>query len=69
MRLPTRRTDDRHGLARILEDERFLRGLGLGALIGAAIAGSTLWNRRRETPQPDDPHAGPPSHESPSITR
>jgi hypothetical protein len=23
----------------------FLRGLTLGALVGAAIAGSTLWNR------------------------
>ena len=25
----------------------FARGLALGALIGAAIAGSTLWSRRR----------------------
>jgi hypothetical protein len=25
----------------------FLRGLTLGALVGAAIAGSTLWNRWR----------------------
>jgi hypothetical protein len=25
----------------------FARGLALGALAGAAIAGSTLWNRRR----------------------
>jgi hypothetical protein len=25
----------------------FARGLALGALVGAAIAGSTLWNRRR----------------------
>lgn len=25
----------------------FLRGLSLGALIGAAIAGSTMWDRRR----------------------
>ncbi|MGD0017675.1 MAG: hypothetical protein ABSD62_00285 [Candidatus Limnocylindrales bacterium] len=24
----------------------FARGLALGALVGAAIAGSTLWNRR-----------------------
>ena len=25
----------------------FLRGLSLGALVGAAIAGSTIWDRRR----------------------
>lgn len=25
----------------------FLRGLSLGALIGAAIAGSAIWDRRR----------------------
>jgi len=25
----------------------FARGLALGALVGSAIAGSTLWNRRR----------------------
>jgi hypothetical protein len=32
------------------EDPRaaqFVRGLALGALVGAAIAGSTLWGRRR----------------------
>ena len=36
------------------DDQRattFARGLILGALVGAAIAGSTLWQRRR--------HAGP----------
>ena len=27
---------------------RFLRGLGIGALVGAAIAGSRIWMRRRE---------------------
>jgi hypothetical protein len=26
---------------------RFLRGLAIGAMVGAAIAGSTIWNRRR----------------------
>lgn len=26
----------------------FLRGLSLGALIGAAIAGSAIWDRRRQ---------------------
>jgi hypothetical protein len=25
----------------------FVRGLALGALVGAAIAGSTIWQRRR----------------------
>ena len=38
------------------DDQRattFARGLILGALVGAAIAGSTLWQRRR--------HAGPSS--------
>jgi hypothetical protein len=25
----------------------FLRGLAIGALVGAAIAGSTIWERRR----------------------
>jgi len=27
--------------------DRFLRGLTLGALVGAAIAGSRIWRRRR----------------------
>jgi len=26
---------------------QFVRGLALGALVGAAIAGSTIWQRRR----------------------
>ena len=33
------------------DDQRaatFARGLVLGALVGAAIAGSTLWQRRRQ---------------------
>ena len=29
------------------DSRRFLRGLALGALVGAAIAGSTIWQRRR----------------------
>jgi hypothetical protein len=33
----------------------FLRGLTLGALVGAAIAGSTLWNRwQRRKARVDD---------------
>lgn len=44
------------------DDQRaatFARGLVLGALVGAAIAGSTLWQRRRQAgprlPAPDAP--------------
>jgi len=29
------------------DPSRFLRGLAIGALVGAAIAGSTIWQRRR----------------------
>jgi hypothetical protein len=35
----------------------FLRGLSMGALIGAAIAGSALWERRRRRPTAADPEA------------
>jgi hypothetical protein len=57
------------------EDPRvaqFVRGVALGALVGAAIAGSTIWQRRHgrreELPPPVDPdrpdvariEAGPP---------
>jgi hypothetical protein len=35
-------------LARYLNGVSFHRGLALGALVGAAIAGSTLWGRRRD---------------------
>lgn len=39
-------------LSDLLADEQpkmgtFLRGLTIGALVGAAIAGSTIWQRRR----------------------
>ena len=34
-------------LARFLAGASFNRGLALGALVGAAIAGSTLWSRLR----------------------
>jgi hypothetical protein len=39
----------------------FVRGLTLGALVGAAIAGSTLWNRwqrRKNRVEPGGPSAG-----------
>ncbi len=35
-------------LARFLTHVNFHRGLALGAMVGAAIAGSTLWSRLRE---------------------
>ncbi len=47
-------------LAEFLGDERrqatFLRGLTIGALVGAAIAGSRIWRRRR----PNRPETGEP---------
>jgi hypothetical protein len=47
----------------------FARGLALGALVGAAIAGSTIWQRRHDgrTPptssterSPNEPDGSPP---------
>lgn len=38
---------------------RFLRGLAIGALVGAAIAGSTFWERRRERIESADGRTGP----------
>jgi hypothetical protein len=35
----------------LLKGASFHRGLALGALVGAAIAGSTLWGRIREARQ------------------
>ena len=37
----------------------FLRGLSLGALIGAAIAGSAVWDRRRARRNRADETAAP----------
>jgi hypothetical protein len=34
---------------------RFLRGLTIGALFGAAIAGSALWGRARHRPDDEVP--------------
>ncbi len=41
---------------------RFLRGLTLGALVGAAIAGSAIWDRLRK--REDGRSAGPRDHEA-----
>ena len=35
----------------LLNGASFHRGIALGALVGAAIAGSTLWSRIREARQ------------------
>ena len=50
------------------DDQRattFARGLILGALVGAAIAGSTIWQRRRQAvsvlPPPSDGEPGRPT--------
>jgi len=37
----------------------FLRGLSLGALVGAAIAGSTIWDRHRARRNRADETAAP----------
>jgi hypothetical protein len=42
---------DRGSRSSLISDETFMRGLALGALIGAAIAGSTLWSRLRRSPR------------------
>ena len=50
------------------DDQRaatFARGLVLGALVGAAIAGSTIWQRRRQAgtgPPVDEVERGQPGH-------
>jgi len=41
----------------------FARGLALGALVGAAIAGSTIW-QRRHLHRPADPSTSAPVSES-----
>lgn len=41
-------------LRQLLNGVSFHRGLALGALVGAAIAGSTLWTRLHEARQRDD---------------
>ena len=38
-------------VARFLSAVSFHRGLALGAMVGAAIAGSTIWGRLRKVPK------------------
>jgi hypothetical protein len=62
------------GAAGESEDPRaaqFVRGLAVGALVGAAIAGSTIWQRRRASARPGDVPATPallPPDASPEIS-
>ena len=51
-----------HRLTELLDAATFQRGLALGALIGAAIAGSTIWRRIQEARSGDDasPHREEP---------
>jgi hypothetical protein len=42
-------------IARLVNGVSFHRGLALGALVGAAIAGSTLWTRLRAARTQDSP--------------
>lgn len=53
------RADDEDGDSMLRSQAIFLRGLSIGALIGAAIAGSAIWERRR-TRQPGNRAASPP---------
>jgi hypothetical protein len=46
-------------LFRSLTGISFQRGLALGAMVGAAIAGSTLWNRIRAAREEATPERGP----------
>ncbi len=45
---------------------RFVHGLSLGALVGAAIAGSRIWNRRKPGPDEPGPRRSKASDEPPS---
>ncbi|HJP88436.1 MAG TPA: hypothetical protein VJ850_05315 [Candidatus Limnocylindrales bacterium] len=42
-------------LVRFINTVSFHRGLTLGALVGAAIAGSTIWNRLRQARDEEPP--------------
>ena len=46
--------DEAEGLA------RFLRGMTIGALVGAAIAGSAIWQRTRGRTEQEVPLGDPP---------
>ena len=45
----------------------FHRGLALGALVGSAIAGSTIWARIREGRRPAAPDGADTDHAGPGL--
>jgi hypothetical protein len=45
----------------------FVRGLALGALVGAAIAGSTIWQRRRHLETTSSTGKAPAAEEERSL--
>lgn len=47
---------------------KFLRGLTLGAIIGAVIAGSSFWTRRRRSATPPDAPAAKTADATPRGT-
>jgi hypothetical protein len=55
-------------LRAVLDEASFHRGLALGALVGAAIAGSTIWSRVRRGERSTGGHgaAGRPPRPDPS---
>jgi len=63
----SRRGDPLDRLVRVVEQAtdddvratNFVRGLALGALVGAAIAGSTIWQRRRHPSPGTQPEKAP----------
>lgn len=59
-------------LSRIIGGASFHRGLALGALVGAAIAGSTLWTRLRTAQlaaRGSDSPPGPPTRRARNLDR
>jgi hypothetical protein len=45
----------------------FARGLALGALVGAAIAGSTIWQRRQSNREESGPADAPENGPEPPV--
>ncbi|HEY2888362.1 MAG TPA: hypothetical protein VGJ17_07085 [Candidatus Limnocylindrales bacterium] len=50
----------------VAERPPFFEGLAIGAMIGAAIAGSTLWARLRESRRRREPDTGERRHSDPA---
>jgi hypothetical protein len=56
-------------LAAAISGVSFHRGLALGALVGAAIAGSTIWSRLREAREETGPPMAGKASDTPRRTR